>query len=67
MCADSSSNPADATSYVYGQNSSAFSPSVAVSNESTVTNGAIGALAASKAMWGALVGGATLALGALLL
>lgn len=66
-CADSKTNPANATSYVYGQNSSAFSPSVAVSNQSTVTNAAVGALAASKAVWGALVGGAALALGAVLL
>lgn len=57
------------TSYVYGQNSSAFSPSVAASNETTVTNAAVGvgALAASKAVWGALVGGAALAFGAVLL
>ena len=66
-CADSKSNPANATSYVYGQNATAFAPSVAVSNESTVTNAAVGAFAAGKAVWGTLVGGAALALGAVLL
>lgn len=68
-CADAKTNGANVTSYVYGQNSSAFSPSVAASNETTVTNAAVGvgALAASKAVWGALVGGAALAFGAVLL
>ena len=67
QCADSSSNPPDAVSYVYGQNASAFSPSVAVTNETTV-NGAstLRALAGTSAMWTALTAGAAMALGAFL-
>ena len=35
-CTDPTSEPADTTSYVYGQNASADTPSVAFSNKSTV-------------------------------
>ena len=67
-CADAATNPADAQSYVYGQNTSAFNPQVTVSNESTV-NGAsvVRALAGSSAMWTALTAGTAMALGAFLL
>ncbi|KAI0760422.1 concanavalin A-like lectin/glucanase domain-containing protein [Fomes fomentarius] len=67
-CADSSSRSADAVSYVYGQNASAFTPSVAVSNETTVNGaGALrSTLAGSSAMWTALTAGAAMALGAFL-
>ncbi|EJF59764.1 hypothetical protein DICSQDRAFT_148289 [Dichomitus squalens LYAD-421 SS1] len=68
VCADAKSNPANAQSYVYGKNASAFSPAVAVTNETTV-NGAAGlrALAASGGAWTAITAGAALALAAVLL
>ena len=43
-CSDPTAEPSDATSYVYGKNSSTFTPSVAFSNLTTV-NGAVGSLA----------------------
>ncbi|KAI0763461.1 concanavalin A-like lectin/glucanase domain-containing protein [Trametes elegans] len=68
VCADAQSRPADATSYVYGANSSAFAPEVAVSNQTTLTNAAAlprpGLFAGSA--WGALVAGAAMAIGAIL-
>ena len=55
-CADTSANPADAQSYVYGANASAFSPAIDVSNETTVSGAAsLRALAAGKGVWTALV------------
>ena len=67
QCADASTNPANAQSYVYGTNASAFTPAIDVTNETTV-NAAQGlrALAGGKAMWTALVAGAAMALGAVL-
>ncbi|KAI0792520.1 concanavalin A-like lectin/glucanase domain-containing protein [Abortiporus biennis] len=40
-CADPTAATADVTSYVYGKNSTSFTPSIAFSNETTV-NGALG-------------------------
>lgn len=37
-CSDSSTEPVNTTSYIYGSNSSASTPSVAFSNESTVNS-----------------------------
>ena len=47
----SASAPANTQSYVYGQNSSAFTPSVALSNASTI-NGASGLMAGVNGGWG---------------
>ncbi|RDX43129.1 concanavalin A-like lectin/glucanase [Lentinus brumalis] len=67
-CADSKANPSDAQSYVYGKNTSAFSPQIAVSNETTVNSGAMAlrALAGAGGVWTAIGAGAFMALGALL-
>ncbi|KAH9941782.1 glycoside hydrolase family 16 protein [Epithele typhae] len=66
-CADSKSNPAGATSYVFGTNTSSFNPQVAVTNETTVNGaGSLRALSAGASVWSALVAGAALALGAVL-
>ena len=63
----SASAPANTQSYVYGQNASAFSPSVAVTNETTVNGeSTLRALAGTSAMWTALTAGAAMALGAFL-
>ena len=50
-CADPSTPAADVTSYVYGGNSSAMTPSVTFSNAST-TNGAMGTMASVSGVWG---------------
>ena len=66
-CADSTTNPADAQSYVYGGNTSSFTPTIDVTNETTVSGAAsLRALAAGNGLWTALVAGAAMALGAVL-
>ncbi|KAH9852274.1 glycoside hydrolase family 16 protein [Lenzites betulinus] len=65
-CADASSNPAGAQSYVYGKNTSAFTPAVDVTNQTTVNNGAGPRAGAYGGVWGAVVAGTMLAVGALL-
>lgn len=65
-CADTSSNPANAQSYVYGKNASAFTPAVDVTNQTTVTNGAPRAFGSVSGMWSMLAAGAAMALGAVL-
>lgn len=37
-CSDPSTEPVNTTSYIYGQNASALTPSVSFSNESTVNS-----------------------------
>ena len=69
VCADAATNPANANSYVYGTNTSSFTPAIDVTNETTV-NGAgrslqVG-LAGASGMWTAVVAGAAMALGAIL-
>ncbi|KAI0370567.1 concanavalin A-like lectin/glucanase [Pilatotrama ljubarskyi] len=70
QCADASTNPANAQSYVYGKNTSAFTPEVDVTNKTTVTSGAASfrafAALGGHGVWGALVAGAAMALGAVL-
>lgn len=51
-CSDPTPASSNVTSYVYGKNSSALTPSVAFSNASTV-NGALGALSGVAGPWGA--------------
>ncbi|KAI0828678.1 concanavalin A-like lectin/glucanase domain-containing protein [Trametes gibbosa] len=66
-CADTASNPSNAQSYVYGKNASAFTPAVDVTNQTTINNGAMGRMGAvGSGVWGALVAGAMLAVGAVL-
>ncbi|KAI0642799.1 concanavalin A-like lectin/glucanase domain-containing protein [Trametes meyenii] len=66
-CADAASNPANAESYVYKANSSAFTPQVDVTNQTTVnSSGARAARLATSGAWSALVVGAAMALGAVL-
>ncbi|EIW55012.1 glycoside hydrolase family 16 protein [Trametes versicolor FP-101664 SS1] len=65
-CADTSSNPANAQSYVYGKNASAFTPAVDVTNQTTVTNGAPRAFGGVSGVWSMLAAGAAMALGAML-
>ncbi|KAH9946909.1 concanavalin A-like lectin/glucanase domain-containing protein [Amylocystis lapponica] len=48
-CNDPTTAAGDVTSYVYGSNSTAFTPSIAFSNETTVN----GALGAGARVWGA--------------
>ena len=50
-CADPTTEPSDATSYVYGKNSSTFTPSVAFSNLTTI-NGAVGSLNSVQGVMG---------------
>lgn len=50
-CQDPTAEPTDATSYVYGKNSSTFTPSVAFSNLTTI-NGAVGSLGGVKGALG---------------
>ena len=50
-CNDPGTEPTDATSYVYGKNSSSFTPSVAFSNLTTI-NGAAGSLGGVKNVLG---------------
>ena len=50
-CHDPNTEPTDATSYVYGKNSSTFTPSVAFSNLTTI-NGAAGSLGGVKNVLG---------------
>ena len=69
VCADAASNPANAQSYVYGGNTSAYTPAIEVTNETTVSGAAPrfrAALAAGSGLWTALVAGAAMALGAVL-
>ena len=67
-CADSKSNPADAQSYVYGQNASSFSPAVAVSNETTVNAAAPRAgIVGGKGVWTTVGAAAVVAIAAALL
>ncbi|OSC98072.1 glycoside hydrolase family 16 protein [Trametes coccinea BRFM310] len=69
QCADAGTNPPNAESYVYGKNTSAFTPEIDVTNKTTVTNGA-GALftgvGGAAGVWSALAAGVALALGAVL-
>lgn len=65
-CADSSSNPSNAQSYVYGKNASAFTPAVDVTNQTTVTNAAPRAFGGVSGVWSMLAAGAAMALGAML-
>ncbi|KAI8972848.1 concanavalin A-like lectin/glucanase domain-containing protein [Trametes punicea] len=72
VCADASTNPPDAQSYVYGKNVSAYTPEVDVTNKTTINakldNAAAARMPRSVAgsVWSALVAGAALALGAVL-
>ena len=50
-CSDPATPAPDDTSYVYGQNTSANTPSVALSNASTAS-GALGAMTGVTSPWG---------------
>ena len=65
-CADAKTNPANAESYVYGKNTSAFTPEIDVTNKTTVTSGAAPLFASAANVWSALAAGAVLAFGAVL-
>lgn len=65
VCADPVKPNANITAYVYGANSSTFTPSVSFSNQSTLVNAA-GAVASPRGVWAVLGAAAALVVGALL-